>query len=103
MATRLDAILDLTRTRPSDPFAWYALAMEYRTAGRAADAEDVFRRLMRDFSDYVPTYLMAGQFFAEAGRAGDAREALSLGREAATRMGNAHARGEIEALLASLE
>lgn len=99
---RLESLLELTTAQPNNAFVWYGLAMEYRSQGKSAEAETTFRKLMSDFPDYVPSYHMAGQFFAESGRAQDAREALRRGIDAAVRSGNMHARGEMQSLLDSL-
>ena len=92
----------MARTQPGDPFVWYGVALEYRSLGRIDDAEVTFRKLMGEFPDYVAAYLMAAQLFVQQGKVADAREALHLGIETAIRKNNAHARGEMEALLAEL-
>jgi predicted Zn-dependent protease len=89
----------LAASGKADAFARYALGMEYRSAGRADDALRAFAALRRDEPSYVPVYLMAGQVLADAGRRDEAVEWLRAGVEAARAKGDAHALGEIEALL----
>jgi predicted Zn-dependent protease len=83
----------------ADAFARYALGMEYRSAGRPDDALRAFADLRQADPTYVPVYLMAGQVLVEAARRPEAVEWLRAGVEAARAKGDAHALGEIEALL----
>jgi tetratricopeptide (TPR) repeat protein len=87
----------------SDPFAWYGLAMEYRALSRHEEALAAFETLRARTPDYVPMYLMCGQMLQAMGRASDARAWLSWGLEAARNKGDAHAAGELEGALASIE
>ena len=58
---RLEMLKALASKQPTDPFPRYGLAMELRTQGQLQAAVDGFGELMRDFPNYVPTYLMAAQ------------------------------------------
>jgi predicted Zn-dependent protease len=87
----------------SDPFAWYGLAMEYRTLSRHEEALAAFETLRARAPDYVPMYLMCGQMLLTMGRALDARAWFSLGLEAAKTKGDAHAAGELEGALSTLD
>ena len=87
---------------PKDPFPRYGLAMELKTRGDTEAAIREFVTLMDQFSDYVPTYLMAGTTFAELGRTDEARDAYVRGLEAARKRGDHHAAGELEGALAAL-
>jgi hypothetical protein len=58
---RLEYLLKLTRPAGAgegDPFAWYGLAMEYRSLERYEDALAVFESLRARTPDYVQMYLM---------------------------------------------
>jgi predicted Zn-dependent protease len=87
----------------NDPFAWYGLAMEYRTLSRHEEALSAFETLRSRAPDYVPMYLMCGQMLAAMGRPSDARAWFSRGLEAARAKGDAHAAGELEGALSSLD
>jgi tetratricopeptide (TPR) repeat protein len=87
---------------PDDPFPRYGLAMELRTRGQVDAAITEFTTLMDRFPDYVPTYLMAGNTLAEAGRAEEAKAVYRRGIAAAERKGDRHALGELEGALAAI-
>lgn len=102
MSRRLELLERITRAGQGDSFAWYGLAMEYRSLGRIADALDTFTALRERDADYVPMYLMAGQMLTEADRAGEARQWLEQGLLKARARGEAKAASEIEAALHAL-
>src|SRR5579871_2336728 len=99
---RLDFLLKVTAAGGGDAFAWYGLAMEYRSLERAEDALAAFETLRARWPDYVPSYLMCGQLLEKLGRADDARGWMAAGLEAARRKGDAHAASELKAAMASL-
>lgn len=88
--------------KPRDPFPRYALALEYKNAGRLEEAEATFAELMTVDPGYVATYLHAGNVLLALGRRDDARTAYQAGIAVATRAGDTHARGELDGALASL-
>src|ERR1700733_4737233 len=87
---RLEFLQKLT-SKSDDPFAWYGLAMEYRSLERFDDAVATFTSLRAKSPDYVPMYLMCGQTLEKAGRAAEAREWLTAGVAAAGAKGDTHA------------
>lgn len=87
---------------PADPFPRYGLAMELRTQGNLAEAWTAFSDLLDNFPEYVPTYLMAGGTLTALGRKDEAQAVYRRGIDAATRKGDSHARGELEAALNDL-
>jgi len=92
----------LLADEPDNSFLRYALAMEYVSAGQPDQALTTFRELLQRDPDYVPAYLQAGQVLAQQGRPSEAREILTAGLQAAQRMGDGHAAGEMSGLLATL-
>lgn len=88
--------------KPDDAFSRYGLAMECMNSGDAAAAETHFRNLLERNSAYVPAYLMYGQMLAREARNEEAKKVLAEGVAAAAQKGDAHARSEMEALLAEL-
>ncbi len=88
---------------PADPFPRYGLAMEHKGQGQLDEAWTVFSELLAQFSDYVPTYLMAGGTLVALGRRDEAADVYRRGIEVAGRRGDSHAKNELAAALAELE
>ncbi len=101
--TRLQRIEELLADDPDDPFLRYGLAMEHASLGDSARAVACFRELMARSPDYVPAYVQAGQALARLGQAEQAREVFRQGIAAARKANDAHAAGEMEAFLDSLD
>ena len=101
MSKRLAYLEKITSEGSTDPFAWYGLALEYKTLGRVEDALRTFEALRAKNPDYVPMYLMCGQMLADAGNA-KAREWLEAGVATARAKKDSHALGELEAALDQL-
>jgi tetratricopeptide (TPR) repeat protein len=59
--TRLDQILKMLETHPSDPFLHYATALEYEKLEQNDRAIEILEKLLLTQSDYLPTYYKAGQ------------------------------------------
>ena len=97
--SRVEALRAYITGHPNEAFPRYALAIEYKNGNRFAEAREEFTVLMRDHADYVATYLHAGNTHLALGDRAAAREAFARGIEVATRKGDAHARGELEAAL----
>ena len=100
---RLRQLQEFLADSPDDPELRYAVAMELLSAGATDDAVRSFRDLIAVRPAYVPTYLMLGQTLIRLDREGEARDVLRAGVAAAKGAGNAHAEGEIQGLLDSLE
>ncbi len=84
---------------PGDTFTRYGLAMEYRNGGDLETAVREFRALIEMNPDYPAAYFHAGQTLEKLGRTEEAREMYAEGINAATRKGDMHARGEMQAAL----
>ena len=100
--SRRQMLEEFVANKPDNDFSRYALALECMTGGDSRATDLHFRALLERNPDYVPAYLMYGQFLARESRTGEARRVLSTGVQAATRVGNQHARSEMEALLNDL-
>ena len=96
---RVAALKQILEQNPDDAFARYGLALEYSRAGQTEAALTEFNTLLGKHPDYVAAYQMAGQMLAAADRRDEAGEYLRRGIIAAQRVGNAHARSEMESLL----
>ena len=100
---RLAILRSFAEKRPQDPFPRYALAMEFKTAGDASGAWQVFEPLIAEHPDYVASYAPAAEVLLELDRREQARELYGKGIAAASRRGDAHACDHLEAALAQLE
>ena len=103
MSKRLEMLEKLATSGKADAFALYALAMEYRSAGRNDDSLRTFEALRSKDAAYLPMYLMAGQLLLETNRANEARAWLEAGIELATSKGDAKAKNELLAALAECD
>lgn len=102
MSQRLQMLEKAISSGSTDPFVWYARAMELKSTGQLPDALRAYEEVASKFPDYVPTYLMAGQLAKELGDPNQARLWFERGLPVAERKGNAHARAELEAAVAEL-
>jgi Flp pilus assembly protein TadD len=98
-SNRLEILKGMAAANPSDKFARYGLAMEYRNAGDLEAAVLEFRALMAAHPDYAAAYLHAGQTLEHLGRLEEARAVYRQGIEITTRIGDRHACAELEAAL----
>ncbi len=101
-ASRIDILKSFIERNPNDPFSYYGLAMEYVRQDRIDEALEVFSQLLERHPDYVPTYFQAGMAFSKAGRIEQAQAVLSKGVEVTERLGNIHARNELQEALAQM-
>lgn len=100
---RIEAMKQFIEQAPDNPFPRYALAMEFKSAGRLEEAAATLADLATRSPDYVATYLQWGMFLEQLGRLDEARKAFESGIEWAGKMGNQHALSEIQAALSALD
>jgi len=100
--TRRQLLEEFIAKKPDDAFSRYGLALECMNNGDPSAADLHFRTLLERNADYIPAYLMYGQLLVREDRTVDAKQVLTNGIAAAARIGNQHARSEMEALLAEI-
>jgi tetratricopeptide (TPR) repeat protein len=100
--TRKDRILEMLADDPNDAFLRYGLGMEYLSEGAHEEALRTFRELTEVAPDYVPGYQQAGQVLTKLGRTDEARDFFRRGIATAQKVGNAHARDEMQGFLEGL-
>ena len=100
--TRRQKLEEFLARNPNDAFTLYGLALECVNQGDFPSAETYFRTLLTGNPDYVPGYQMYAQTLAQNDRVEDAKALLGQGIQAAIRLGNQHARSEMEGLLTEL-
>ena len=96
---RLVALEKMAAGPKADTLTLYGLAMEYKSLGRADDAERAFVTLRDRDPGYVPTYHQAGAMLLAAGRMDEGRAWVEQGIVKAREKGDTHALSELEALL----
>jgi predicted Zn-dependent protease len=99
---KIAMLTEILTQNPGDAFARYGLAMEYANQGKTDSALVEFERLLSTHPDYTAGYFMAAQTLVKAGRTDEAKARLAQGIASAQRTGNAHALGEMQALLEEL-
>ena len=97
--SRREMLQQFLEQNPNDAFARYGLAMEEVREGHAEAALAQFEQVMTEHPDYCAAYQQAGQLLLSLERREQARQVLERGIATAARQGNAHARGEMQALL----
>jgi tetratricopeptide (TPR) repeat protein len=103
MSRRLEMLEKMTASGQGDAFAWYALALEYKSAGRPNDALRTFETLRETDPGYLPMYLMAGQLLVDLEQPDEARPWLEQGIGLAREKRDGKSLGELEAALAACE
>ena len=100
--SRLLQIEAMLEEEPEDRFLRYSLALECEKEGQHARSLELLEALTTDDEPYVPAFFMAGQQLARLSRIAEARGFLRDGIDAARRIGDSHAAGEMSEFLASL-
>ena len=99
--SRIETLKGFITLRPDDPFPRYALAMEYKNAGRLDEARETFEALLASHPAYTAAYLHAGNVLLELGEREAARAIFERGVEVCRRRGDGHAMSELEGALSS--
>jgi tetratricopeptide (TPR) repeat protein len=99
---RVAMLTEVLTQNPNDAYARYGLAMEYSSQGNIEKSLKEFGKLLGVHPDYAAGYFMAAQTLMKADRVDDAKEMLTDGIAAAQRSKNAHAAGEMQAMLDDL-
>ena len=99
---RVEQLRSFIAASPDDPFPRYALALELKGKGAAAEAAEELRRLLERKPDYLAAYLQLGMLHASAGKTGEARSVLTAGQDVARKQGNSHTLSELTTALEGL-
>lgn len=84
-AERINFLLEQLESDPTDPFNYYALAIEYKD-NQPDKALTYFNKLLADFPDYLPTYYHAAALLFENGSISEAEATYKLGISLAERL-----------------
>ena len=96
---RLETLKELVRQNPSDTFARYGLAMEYARGGDFEASAAEYKGLVDAHPYYSAAYYHGGKVLERLGRLEEAREFYRLGIAVTTRLGDSHARDELQGAL----
>ncbi len=100
---RIDKLKTFLAANPEDSFLNHALALEYVKAGETVLARNVFETLLERDPGYVGSYYHLGKLLESTGSNTEAIIWYQKGIEVATKQGDYHARGELQAALDDLE
>jgi len=99
---RIAMLNEILGQDPNNAFARYGLALEYSNSGQVDQALAEFDKLLAANPDYAAGYFMAAQTLMKVDRRDEARKMLENGIAAAARKGDAHAKSEMEGMLAEI-
>lgn len=91
----IEVLESFLKLDPADSFTRFALATEYRKAGRAEVAEKHFRQLLEDDPDYIGTYYHLGKLLESMGSVEEAVRIYDLGIQKADTLRDTHAASEL--------
>lgn len=100
--SRIELLEKFIQEDPSDPFNYYALALEYVNSN-PSKAKQLFDELLMNHTDYLPVYYTAGTFYADRGFESRAHEILSKGVELAKQKSDFKALHELQGAILNLE
>lgn len=93
--SRIEILQTYAEQEPSNPFNWYALAIEYRNVN-PEKALDYFNKLLTEHKVYLPTYYHAALLYAEMDHLEQAKNIYENGIALAKELGNQHALSELQ-------
>ena len=67
MLDRIELLEGFIKEDPSDPFNYYALGLEYAKKDEHK-ALDIFKQLIKDRGDYLPTYYQLAKLYEHVGQ-----------------------------------
>ena len=94
--TRIEQLLKFLEEDPNDVFSLYALTLEYKKSN-PAEAVKLFRQLLTNHPDYLPTYYQAGMMMEESGNTDEALELYQKGIVLARKLNDAATLKELQA------
>ena len=95
MASRIQELEGFVKEDPHDPFNLYALALEYLKTD-VPKAIDIFSQLLKEHSDYVPTYYQLGKLYIDISENEKALEVFDVGIRVASDQQNQKAVRELQ-------
>lgn len=99
---RLERLERLAAVQPDDPFVHYGVGMELAALNRVDDALAAFDRVLARDGSYHAACMQKARALLAVHRNAEARAALLLGVEIASRVGDHHAADEMRDLLGAM-
>lgn len=99
--SRLEQLQKFLDEDPSDPFNWYALALEYQKTD-FSKALLIYEKLLSEFGQYIPTYYQAGNLYQENGQIEKAILTYESGIKQAQLQNDSKSAGELQSALDEL-
>lgn len=99
--SRLEQLQKFLDEDPSDPFNWYALALEYQKTD-FRKALPIYEKLLSEFGQYIPTYYQAGNLYQENGEIEKAILTYESGIKQAQLQNDLKSAGELQSALDEL-
>jgi tetratricopeptide (TPR) repeat protein len=78
MLDRIKLLEGFISEDPGDPFNYYALALEYAKEDESK-ALDIFKQLIKDRADYLPTYYQLAKLYEQIGQIKNALDTYNEG------------------------
>lgn len=94
--TRIEQLRQFIQEDPTDPFNWYAMALEYQQT-EPAEALALFQKIMSEHESYIPVYYPAGKLCLELNQDEKASSIFERGIEQAKKQGDNKALRELKA------
>jgi tetratricopeptide (TPR) repeat protein len=102
MTGRINLLKSFISEDPSDPFNYYALAMELKNQDQN-ESLNILNQLIHDFPEYLPSYYQLGSSLIANGQHEAATSVLKKGISLAITQKDHKALAELRQLLSSLE
>jgi tetratricopeptide (TPR) repeat protein len=99
---RIKMLEQFLKDDPTDPFNLYALALEFKDQD-SKHAQELFDQLLEKHPTYLPTYYMAGNFFADQSYPEKGLEILKKGFDLANEQKDRSAARELKSAIENLE
>lgn len=99
---RIQKLKEFLAASPADSFLKHALALEYIKTGDDEQARELFEGILSANPDYVGSYYHLAKLLERTGDTEGAVHCYQKGMEAAGRVGDQHAFGELRSALEEL-
>lgn len=94
-AERIKFLLEQIASDPEEPFNYYALAIEYKD-NQQDKALEYFKKLLKEFPEYLPTYYHAAALYFERNQNNEAENTYLLGIKLAEKLNKEKALRELK-------